>query len=335
MSIAGICVCRQKYHFLSGVFAYLADGVYLYAVMKPSRIQYSPYLSLERIAAVSGVTVEAVRRYIKNRCIDRKCDDEILRFRRVRHVIKEKPQATVAEIASDTSMSVGTVRKYIAMQREPRPESGKISVIRTIEMKATSYLSVSRSQNQILRAILQSHLNNALTYDCDLTFGLGRFYSELLAQPRFRYDICPSRDNVEPLGKALKLPDECFESIIIDLPFAIIKPTRRRSKPTFESFDSIDELYKAYKCMIELAWRLLKSDGVLVFKTVDFRMDGQPFWISDWTNATALRRGFMLADKYIYIDENAMNEVASSARRARILDHAYFLVFKKSDVLHK
>lgn len=95
--------------------------------MKPSRIKYDPYLSLEDIAVNSGVSVEAVRRYIKNRRIDRKCDEEIIRYHKVKRKIKDNPHVTIPQIATSLSMAIGTVRKYADMKRPPRPSHGKIS----------------------------------------------------------------------------------------------------------------------------------------------------------------------------------------------------------------
>ena len=68
----------------------------------------------------------------------------------------------------------------------------------------------------------------------------------------------------------------------------------------------------------------------MVFKTADFSLDNQPLWISDWSINTAIQIGFTLSDKFIYMDQNAIDAVTSSQRRATMPTHAYFLVFKKS-----
>ena len=296
--------------------------------MRPSCIKYDPYKTLEQIADDSGVSVEAVRRYIKTRLIDRKCDDEIIKYRRVKDAIRNNPHATVPEIAKSLSMANGTVRKYAAMKFPPRPVRGKISMIE--QTKSTLYVSVSDSQNSILRAILATYLNRAITYDCDLTYGNGGFYSGTVPPPRFLYDINPLAKNVKNLDETINLPNECFESVVIDLPCSIIRPTIRRKKQTFVSFGSVEELYTTYRHMMTLACRLLKQGGIMVFKTFDFSLDSQPVWVSDWSINTAIQTGFTLSDKYIYIDREAMDKVTSSQRRATTPAHAYFFVFKKS-----
>lgn len=295
--------------------------------MRPSSIKYDPYKTLEQIADDSGVTVEAVRRYIKTRHIDRKCDEEIIKYRRVKEAIKNNPYATIPEIAKSLSMANGTVRKYATKKFSPRPTLGKISMIE--QSQSTLYVSISESQNNILRAILTTYLHSAITYDCDLTYGKGEFYSETVPPPRFLYDINPLAKNVQNLDETINLPNEHFNSVVIDLPCSIIKPTIRRKKQTFVSFDSVEELYAVYHRMMTLAYRLLKQDGIMVFKTSDFSLDNQPLWISDWSINTAIQIGFTLSDKYIYIDQKTIDNVTSTKRRATIPTHAYFFVFKK------
>lgn len=297
--------------------------------MRPSSIKYDPYKTLEQIATDSGVTVEAVRRYIKTRHIDRKCDEEIIKYRRVKDAIRKNPYATIPEIAKSLSMAIGTVRKYSTMKFSPRPCIGKFSMIE--QSQSTLYVSISNSQNNILRAILTTYLNGAITYDCDLTYGKGDFYSETVPPPRFLYDIHPQVKNVKNLDEAINLPNEQFESVVIDLPCSIVRPTTRRKKQTFVSFDSTEELHTAYHRMMILAYRLLKESGIMVFKTADFSLDNQPLWISDWSINTAIQIGFTLSDKFIYMDQNAIDAVTSSQRRTSMPTHAYFFVFRKQN----
>ena len=307
---------------------HLTDYLYLCNDMKLSSIKYDPYKTLEQIAIDSGVTVEAVRRYIRTRHIDRKCDEEIIKYHKVKDEIKKAPYAPIPQIAKTLSMAIGTVRKYAEMKRPPRPTLGKFSMIE--QTQKTLYVAVSESQSSILRAILTTYLNKALTYDCDLTYGKGRFYSDCVPSPQYIYDINPQLMNVHPLDEAINLPNECFKSVVIDLPCSIIKPTTRRKRQTFASFDCAENLYAVYRRMIALAFRLLKQNGILVFKTSDFSLDHQPLWISDWSITVALQIGFTLADKYIYIDRSAINAVTSSCRRTTTPTHAYFLILKKN-----
>ncbi len=300
--------------------------------MKPSRIKYNPYLSVEEIAQNSGVTVEAVKQYIKTRRIDRKYDEQLIKYRKVQEYVR-KGEYTVPQIANILGFSPTTVRRYSDKRHIPKPNRDKVSALNQIQN--TLFVSVSEFQGEILRSILAFHLNNDVTFDCDLTTAKGDFYKTCVPLPRFLYDINPQIDSVKTLEEAINLPDDIFNSIVIDLPYLVIRPTSRRKKTSFASFDSIEQMHQTYTSMIQLAWRLLKENGVLVFKAVDYKIAKEPIWTSDWSISTAVSIGFTLIDKYIYIDRKAMNAISSSQRRSYNPAHAFFLVFRKSGKTEK
>lgn len=64
---------------------------------------------------------------------------------------------------------------------------------------------------------------------------------------------------------------------------------------------------------------------IMVFKTAYFSLDNQPLWISDWFINAAIKIGFILSDKYIYIDWNAIGAVTSTQRRATMPHMPTFL----------
>lgn len=296
--------------------------------MRLSSIKYDPTLSIEQIAENSGVSENAVREYIKKRRIDRKYDENLIKYRQVNKYMFNHPGTRLPQVAYALGLSINTVRKYAAMTSPPQLSKGKRSALE--DSKNELFVAVAESQPLILRAILSNHLAGALTFQCDLTTGKGDFYKGCVPIPDFLYDINPQLEGVKPLESAVNLPDDFFESVVIDLPCSIVKPTVRRQRTTFASFDSLDNLYAEYTKMIKLAARLLRSGGILVFKTADFRLAGQQVWISDWSIQTAINCGFTLADKYIYIDRSAIDAVTTSARKSNTPTHAYFLVFKKN-----
>lgn len=294
--------------------------------MKPSKIKYDPTKSIEEIAEDSGVTEAAVRRYIKTRNIDRKYDEQLILYRKAKHYIKKYPDCSWAELARFLSASVNTARKYAEMGKPPKLTKGKVSAL---GVRDALFVSVSESQESILRAILAKHLGGEQTFDCDLTVGKGGFYKYSIPLPVLLYDICPQLEGTETLENAHNLPLESISSVVIDLPCAVAGPNQRK-RVAYNSFSTINKMYEAYGDMIALAHRLLKTDGILVFKTADFAVKKKPIWASDLAIKYAVETtGFELADKYIYIDRKAVNAVTSSARRAKVPTHAYFLVFRK------
>ncbi len=297
--------------------------------MRPSRIKYDPRKSLEQIAQDSNVSVDAVKQYIKSRHIDRKYDEQVLKYRRVQQCKKDYPSLSYVEIGEKLKMAPGTARKYGEMTSPPRLARGKISMVD--EAPSLRFVSVSDSQDEILCTILRYHLGGATTFDCDLTVGQGGFYSRRVQFPRHLFDINPSAtiQDVHPLSEARMMPGDFFASVVIDLPASVVRP-RGRSKQSYASYDSLDDMYESYNEMILLAHRLLKKGGILVFKTSDFGLNGEKVWMSDWSIRTATEAGFSLVDKYIYIDHAAINVLSATAQRRHLTPtHAYFLVLKK------
>lgn len=297
--------------------------------MKSSRIEYNPYKSIKEIAEASHVSEAAVRRYIKTSNIDRKYDEQLIMYRKVEDYMKDHPDCSWCEIARELHISVNTARKYGEMKEPPTLPDGKVSAVDALNVRDALFVSVSGSEGAILRAILAKHLDGEKTFDCDLTVGKGEFYkNNNIPLPKRLYDICPQIDRTKHLDEAFKLHGEVIKSAVIDLPCAVAGPNQRK-RVAYNSFSTINKMYGAYGDMITLAHRLLKTDGILVFKTADFAVKKEKIWASDLAIKYAVETGFELADKYIYIDRKAVNAVTSSARRAKVPTHAYFLVFRK------
>ncbi len=299
--------------------------------MKSSRIEYNPYKSIKEIAEASHVSEAAVRRYIKTSNIDRKYDEQLIMYRKVEDYMKDHPDCSWCEIARELHISVNTARKYGEMKEPPTLPDGKVSAVDALNVRDALFVSVSGSEGAILRAILAKHLDGEKTFDCDLTVGKGEFYkNNNIPLPKRLYDICPQIDRTKHLDEAFKLHGEVIKSAVIDLPCAVADPNQRKHTEYYNSFPSTDDMFAAYEKMINLAHQLLKPGGILVFKTADLAIEGKPLWASDLAIKYAVETAaFELADKYIYIDRKAVNAVTSSARRAKVPTHAYFLVFRK------
>ena len=303
------------------MLGYIADYYYIYVIkqgqMKPSKIKYDPTKSIEKIAEDSGVTEAAVRRYIKTRNIDRKYDEQLILYRKAKGYMKECPDCSWVQLAQYLSVSVNTARKYGEMKKPPQKHpNGKVSALDVLDVKYALFVSVSESQESILRAILAKHLGGKHTFDCDLTVGKGGFYKYSIPLPELLYDICPQLEGAKPLKDAHNLPHKSIGSAVIDLPCAVAGSNQRK-RTAYDTFSTINKMYEAYEDMITLAHRLLRTDGILVFKTADFAI------------SYAVKNRFEVAEKCTYIDRKAINSVTSNARRAKVPTHAYFLVFRK------
>lgn len=83
--------------------------------MKQINLKYDPNLSIKENAAKCGVTVHAVRWYIKTHDIDRRFDSQMSKFLAVQKVKAKNPSASIKEIADKTGLALNTV---VSQRRE-------------------------------------------------------------------------------------------------------------------------------------------------------------------------------------------------------------------------
>lgn len=77
-----------------------------------SKIVYDPTLSVQENAAKSGVSVNAIRYYIRTRGIDRRYHGKVNVVEELKAYLKEHPNATRAELSRETGHGINTIRRY-------------------------------------------------------------------------------------------------------------------------------------------------------------------------------------------------------------------------------
>ncbi|MCM1293318.1 MAG: hypothetical protein NC230_07055 [Bacteroides sp.] len=298
-----------------------------------SRINYNPSLTVEENADRCGVTEAAIRKYISEQGIDRRYDEQVKKYNAVRLYLQSHKDAKPREVATALGMALNTAKKYMAMDEPPvKPTTDKISKVNLSKLTAP-IKSVDKDQTAILSGILRLYCNNAATFDCDLTMSAGNFYKYGIPRPAHCYDKYPVDDSVRPLEEAFHLPDESFNSIVIDLPFMV------QGSPTLKSVDSImlnrftffetnEDLYRTNAEMIKLSYRLLKPNRILVMKTQDFWKQGRQEWVALYIIQQAQKLGFELLDQFLLIAKTKLLKPAHRQLCARKM-HSYFLVFRK------
>lgn len=80
-----------------------------------SRITYNQSLSVEENAKRNGVTVSAIRYYIKTRGIDRRYDAKANIISDIQRYLKKHPEATIREVVKATGHGINTVKRYWAI----------------------------------------------------------------------------------------------------------------------------------------------------------------------------------------------------------------------------
>lgn len=290
-----------------------------------SKVVYNSKLTVEEMAARSGISESAVRRYILNKGIDRKFDEALRKYLLVHKFMAKHEGMPLTEVSKHLGMAYNTVRKYANMTEPPKKERIDKESRVDRSKNAAVFMSVSDNQTVILSSILQLYCHNAATFDCDLTTSVGSFYKHGIPKPKFLYDKYPEQmEGVKSLDEAINLPNDVFNSVVIDLPFFVDE----KGNKTVNSFKSLEELYNTNDEMIELAARLLHKQGVLVFKCTDFRYKAKQRWISDYAIHQAEKCGLELVDKFILVAKQKLLCESFSQTVAR-KNHSYFLVFEK------
>lgn len=101
----------------------------LASVSRKTVILYDTKKTIEQIAKASGVGVDAVRKYIKEKHIDRRRDEKLEAYNLVKKCFIKNPSQSVKEIAQKTKLSINTVRQYLAMDSfTEKPMEGKIGL---------------------------------------------------------------------------------------------------------------------------------------------------------------------------------------------------------------
>ena len=301
--------------------------------MKPSRItNYDSTLSVEENAANNNVTTAAIRSYIQARGIDRATERQIYLYNKVKEYVRENPKAKAPQIADALGLSANTVRRYLKMTEKPQAKEKKTATINQVDK--LKFISVSESQTLILKTILAIHLPKRDRFQCDLTAWKLGFYKDGLLEPKHCYDKYASilrNDSVRDLDEfETDWPDGTFENIVIDLPCSVEAPSTKSRFDVSTHFSSLPELLEEHEKMLRLAYRKMRTNGILVYKTMDFTFCGSPYWLSDEVLRMAKEIGFELADKYIYIDpQHSKIDRRRTRFTASVPAHAYFFVFRK------
>lgn len=219
--------------------------------------------------------------------------------------------------------------------------------------------SISYNQHEILYNIMQLHTDGE-PFECDMTYSIGNFYGKFkitkdngeivdieIPAPKYKFDVCPQIEDVEkiePLGP-LPLENNSIKSICIDLPFVIscgpsmagpnYDEEGKRVKNNlisrrFSYYYPVAQLLESYKHWIEEAYRVLKEDGILAFKTqatiTGSKMLNTPYY----SRLIAESCGFDSLDEFILLAKNRLISGKVHKQQHARSFHSYFLVFKKS-----
>ena len=200
--------------------------------------------------------------------------------------------------------------------------------------------SVSYDQAEIIRNIIKLHVPGG-KIDCDPTYSIGAFYNGTgIAEPEYRFDINPQiRGVVKANAAHLPLDNESISCMILDPPFLATKGRSLEEKQgnrinlRFGVYPDEVSLHQFYADAISEAYRILKPNGILIFKCQDKVSSGKQYMSHVYIINTAVNTGFYPKDMFILIAKNRI--VANWQVRNQIHArkyHCYFLVFQKKNL---
>ena len=260
--------------------------------------------------------------------VDKRFDNALIRYQKVKSLQKEGLSAK--EIANKMGCSLNTAKKYMSMESfDMEPNNYKSAVLKSND---NVIKSVSYDQQEILCNILKLYVKQGF-FDADFTYSKGVFYANgIVPTPKRKYDKYPQIDGVEQLEDAEMIEESSLKAVVVDLPF-MITPEKWNSNAymnnRFNSFDNEEEAYEANNYMLDLAFRKLKKQGVLVMKTMDVLHRNKQIWMTYHVFNEAQKIGFELIDKFVLINKSKMLNRGFNQKVARKY-HCCFLVFKKA-----
>lgn len=192
------------------------------------------------------------------------------------------------------------------------------------------YKSYFENEQECLKAIIEIHNNNQ-TFDCDPMYNKGYFYKEI-EKPKHKFDINPIVDECQK-GNAESLPleNDTLNSIVLDPPFMICTRESQKnyySSKTHSYYNSNEDLKIHYQALLKEAYRVLKKQGLCVFKCQDYT-DSQTIMTHCIVWELAQKIGFYVKDLAILnIPKSKVYNGNTKQRHFRKV-HTYFWILKK------
>ena len=206
-------------------------------------------------------------------------------------------------------------------------------------IKTTSY-----NQDEIIKWILQLHSPNG-SIDCDATYSKGNFYKKTgIAQPKYKFDINPQTEGVEFAdSRALPLGDCSIGCLMFDPPFLAtsgaslnVNDNSNKINKRFGVYPNESELHQFYIDSLKEAYRVLRKNGILIFKCQDKVSSGKQYMSHCFIYNEAIKQGFYPKDLFVLLAKNRLvaEWQIKNQKNARKF-HSYFWVFQKCDKIIK
>jgi len=195
--------------------------------------------------------------------------------------------------------------------------------------------TISYSQDEIINGIIKLHLDGK-NIECDPTYSKGVFYKNI-TQPKYKFDIEPQTEDVlQSDCRQLPMEDNSLNNLMFDPPFLATTGKSLKEKSgniinkRFSVFPNEKALHSFYIESLKEFYRILKKDGILIFKCQDKVSSGKQYFSHVFIMNEAIKLGYYPLDLFILCAKNRI--VADWQKKNQIHArkfHSYFLIFKK------
>ena len=200
--------------------------------------------------------------------------------------------------------------------------------------------SISFDETEIIQSILKLHCNNQ-PIELDPTYSIGNFYkSGVIGQPSLKFDINPQRPDVQQANaEKLPLENKSISVIMFDPPFLSTKGKSLTAEDEsntitkrFGYYPDEPSLHEFYTKALKEIYRILKDDGILIFKCQDKVSGGKQYFSHCFVYDRARELGFYVKDLFILLAKSRMIGGNHQRQFHSRKYHSYFWVFQKKSV---
>lgn len=198
--------------------------------------------------------------------------------------------------------------------------------------------TISFSNEEILRNIIELYVPSR-RIELDPTYSKGNFYkTNVIDEPILKFDIFPQREEVVQADcRNLPLKDCSVSSIVFDPPFLatkgkslVVDSSANIIARRFSVFPTEKELHRFYVESLKELHRVLKDDGILIFKCQDKVSSGKQYFSHVFICNEAERIGFSAVDLFVLLAKTRLVAAWQRKQRHARKFHCYYWVFKKN-----
>jgi DNA-binding CsgD family transcriptional regulator len=121
----------------------LIDREFIIDLRGKKDYDYDPYKSIEEIAKANNVRVPTIRKYIREKKIDRNRDEQMIKYNLVWKTYIKEPSISIAKLARKVGLSENTVKYYLNLPSSIKPKNGKIGLVEEDKFVATYRMNYS------------------------------------------------------------------------------------------------------------------------------------------------------------------------------------------------